>query len=66
MKLQKGHDFPISSPQIYKLNAHTRSHTHAHTHTHTHIYIYVYTYKYIYMNVIPVTGPVWPRGWVEV
>ena len=30
------------------------------THTHTHIYIYIYIYS------DPVTGPVWPGGWVEV
>ena len=34
-------------------------HTHTHTHTHIHIYIYM-------RESDPVTGPVWPRGCVEV
>jgi hypothetical protein len=33
----------------------------------THIYIYIYVCVYIYKaKVIRITGPVWPRGWVEV
>ena len=30
-------------------------------------YIYIHTYIYIYIcKSVPVTGPVWPRGWVVV
>jgi len=35
----------------------------SHTHTHTHIYIYIHIHI---RQSFPVTGPVWPRGWVEV
>jgi len=29
------------------------------------MFLYIYVYTYMYM-CDPVTGPVWPRGWVEV
>ena len=37
--------------------------THTHTHTHTYIHTYIHKSKKNWSD--PFTGPVWPRGWVE-